>query len=97
MSQRIDEITQKRKDAIASLRGYAAYADFMEAHPEAQVPYRPEVYHLVRSRREMVAVMKALGGKWDEEKSSGGTFRMRQEIAGIPYVVFIPGRWLDER
>jgi ABC-type sulfate transport system substrate-binding protein len=75
---------EERAGKIAQLR---AFADFLEAHPEARRIYSPAVYDVVHSRAEMAARIKALGGKWDKDED-GESFKVRQTIAGVQYVIF---------
>src|ERR1035438_1343883 len=72
---------EERAGKIAQLR---AFADFLEAHPEARPIYSPAVYDVVHSRAEMAARIKALGGKWDKDED-GESFKVRQTIAGVQY------------
>ena len=74
----------ERASRIAELR---AFADFLDAHPEADPIYSPAVYDIVHTRQEMAAKIKALGGKWDKDED-GESFKVRQKISGVEYVIF---------
>jgi hypothetical protein len=84
MSDEQQQEPDERADKIAQLR---RFADFLEAHPEAKLIHMPTVYHIVHNRQEMAATIKALGGKWDKDED-GESFKVRQTISGVEYVIF---------
>jgi hypothetical protein len=78
-----DEVEQKaEEERAAKIAGLRAFADFLEGHPDAELPtgsfYALE--YLV-SREELVVRAKALGGRW-QKVESGGHFELHRHFGG---------------
>jgi hypothetical protein len=76
----------ERREAIDGMR---AFADWLEEHPDAEVPASYEVgcVHLVASAEELTSLARSLGGRW-EKRVDDDAFRLCRMIGGFRYTLY---------